>query len=117
MHLIILIICLTCFVKSQVIAQTEFSLEPTQSMLMTGKGIGQDATINPYDGQDCYAVIENIGENALSVRVQQEGKLVEEIVIGSEETRRVILLSGSELYLDPNSTGKTRVRISYEAMV
>ena len=44
-------------------AQTEFVLEPSQSMIMTGKGPGQDATINPYFGEDCFAIIKNIGKS------------------------------------------------------
>ena len=33
-------------------AQTIFELDGQQSMLMTGKGPGQDATINPFEGED-----------------------------------------------------------------
>lgn len=39
-------------------------------MLLYGKGPRQDATINPYDGEDCYALIENFGTVPFSVRIQ-----------------------------------------------
>ncbi|WGK64836.1 hypothetical protein [Croceiramulus getboli] len=95
-------------------AQTEFELDPSQSMLMTGKGAGQDATINPYAGEDCYAVVENIGKRAFSIRVQQKGELIEEIPIKKGEVKKVKLLKGYELYLDPNPRAKVRARVSYE---
>ncbi len=43
-------------------AQTSFDFEPGQCMLLTGKGPGQDGSINPFYGQECIAVVENIGE-------------------------------------------------------
>ena len=58
----------------QLHAQADFELKPGQSMLMFGKGPGQDATINPFEGQDCYAVVENLGRVECAVRVQTMGK-------------------------------------------
>ena len=43
-------------------AQAEFELKPSQSVFVTGMGPGQDATKNPYDGQNCFAIVENIGK-------------------------------------------------------
>jgi len=62
MKILALILCLTVLSHNEVFAQTEFELEPSQSMVITGKGPGQDATINPYYGQACYAIVENTGE-------------------------------------------------------
>ena len=62
MKTLILIFSLTLMTKYDTFAQTEFELKPSQSMLMTGKGPGQDGTINPFDGQDCYAIVENNGK-------------------------------------------------------
>jgi len=98
----------------EVSAQTEFELDPSQSMLMTGKGPGQDATINPYEGEDCYAVVENKGDLSLSIRIQNEGKIIEELIVPKMETKKVKLPKGCELYLDPNSEGKTKAVVSYE---
>lgn len=90
-------------------AQDEFELKPSQSMLMTGKGPGQDATINPYDGQNCYAIVENIGKKEFSIRIQENGKILESIPILKGEVKKVTLLKGLELYLDSNSKAKARV--------
>jgi hypothetical protein len=48
MKTIILLLILNLALQLEVKAQTEFVLEPSQSMIMTGKGPGQDGTINPY---------------------------------------------------------------------
>lgn len=110
------LLLIACFLLafSQTNAQTEFVLDPSQSMLMTGKGAGQDATINPYSGQDCFAIIENIGTVQFSIRVENQGKIVEEIPIEKGEIKKVKLLKGYELYLDPNATSMARARVKYE---
>lgn len=114
MRTLILLLFLMSAVSFTLKAQTEFTLEPSQSMIMTGKGVGQDATINPYFGQDCYAIIENIGKRSFSARIQQSGKIVEEISILESETKKVILLKGYELYLDPNPDGIAKARVGYQ---
>lgn len=95
-------------------AQTEFVLEPSQSMIMTGKGPGQDATINPYFGQECYAIVKNIGKRKFSIRVQQDGKVVEEIAIAKGETKKVKLLKDYRLFLDANPNGIVKASVDYE---
>ena len=95
-------------------AQTEFVLDPYQSMLMTGKGPGQDGTINPYDGKDCYAIIENIGERAFYVRVQKGETILQELTVNAGTLNKVKLLAGNALYLDPNPKGIAKARVSYE---
>lgn len=109
--LVIYFLFLTCF---ELTAQTEFVIEPSQSMIMTGKGAGQDATINPYYGQNCYAIVKNIGKRKFSIRVQKEGKIIEEISIQKGELKKVKLLKGYELYLDPNPKGTAKARVNYE---
>lgn len=95
-------------------AQTEFVLEPSQSMIMTGKGSGQDGTINPYFGQDCYAIVRNIGKRQFSIRVQKKGKIIDEIAILKGELKKIKLLEGYELYLDPNPKGIAKASVDYE---
>ena len=95
-------------------AQTEFTLEPSQSMLMTGKGPGQDGTINPYDDQDCYAIVKNIGQAAFSIRIQKKGKIIREIPILKHEIKKIVLLKGQELYLDPNPIEIAKAVVDYE---
>ncbi len=110
----ILVMCLVLLAYFDMTAQTEFVLEPSQSMIMTGKGVGQDATINPYFGQNCYAIVKNIGKRKFSIRVQQEGKIIEEISILKGELKKVKLLKDYELYLDPNPKGTTKASVDYE---
>lgn len=95
-------------------AQTEFELDPNQSMLMTGKGPGQDGTINPYAGEDCYAIVRNLGEVAFSIRIQQKGEILATIPVGGRETKKVKLLVGQELYLDPETDQMARASVDYE---
>lgn len=114
MKSLIFTISLIFLIQFEVNAQTEFILEPSQSMIMTGKGPGQDGTINPYFGQDCYAIIKNIGKREFTIRVQQAGKVIEEISILKDELKKVKLLKGHELYLDPNPEGIAKASVDYK---
>ncbi|QTN39766.1 hypothetical protein HZ996_11630 [Cryomorphaceae bacterium] len=113
---LLLALSITLFLCFDSSAQTEFVIEPSQSMVMTGKGPGQDATINPYYGQDCYALVENIGKRAFSIRIQQGTGIVEEISIAKDELVKVKLLKGYSLFLDPNPEGVARALVDYEKM-
>ena len=95
-------------------AQVEFELSPDQSMLMFGKGAGQDATINPYEGEDCYALVKNLGEVPFSIRIQQNGKIIETIPVQADENRKIKLLVGYELYLDSESGSMAKASVDYE---
>lgn len=95
-------------------AQTRFNLDRLQSMIMTGKGPGQDATVNPYYGKDCYAVVENAGKRTFSIRIQQQGHILKQIPVLVGEVKRIKLLKGQELYLDPNREGKAEAVVGYE---
>ena len=114
MKVLIVTICLLFLTQLESFAQTEFTLDPSQSMLMTGKGPGQDATINPYDGEDCYAVVQNLGKRTFSIRVQKKGTLIQTKDIRAGEVQKVKLLKGQELYLDPNDKGTTQASVGYE---
>ena len=116
MKTILISLCLSLFSFLDINAQTDFVLEPSQSMLMTGKGAGQDATINPYYGQDCYALIQNIGIRKFSVRIQKDGEIIKELSIGKGKQKKIKLLKGHELYLDPNPKGIAKARIAYEEL-
>lgn len=94
-------------------AQTEFVVEPTQSMLMTGKGPGQDATINPFDGEDCVAIIKNLGDFPMSVRIENGSQLVDETQVDAGTTLRQSLPKGYQLYLDPIKNFTTTVSVDY----
>lgn len=114
MKVLIFIVCSIFLTHFEALAQTEFELEPSQSMIMTGKGPGQDATINPYFGEDCYAIVKNIGEREFSIRIQQEGEVIKEITIPRGELKKVKLLKDHELYLDPNPKGIAKASVAYE---
>ena len=114
MRILALILPLIFLTQIEANAQTEFLIEPSQSMIMTGKGIGQDATINPYFGEDCFALVENIGTRQFSIRIQEGGKIIEEIPIQKGELKKVKLLKTYELYLDPNPKGIAKARVDYE---
>jgi hypothetical protein len=107
---------LAVFGALNVNAQTTFKLEPSQSMIITGKGPGQDATINPYDGQDCYAIIKNIGERKFTVRIQKKGDLISETHVAEGETKKIKLLASHELYLDPNPNGLAEASVDYKPL-
>ena len=88
----------------------------SQSMCITGKGPGQDGAINPYAGKACIAVVENMGNNRFSIRVQSKGKIVAQIPIKPNETKEVRLPKGTELYFDSDLKTKAKVdfkRIAY----
>ncbi len=110
----ILLVSLVFLAYFEMTAQTEFLLDTSQSMIMTGKGAGQDATINPYFGQDCYAIVKNIGKRKFSIRVQQQGEIIEVISILQGELKEVKLLKDYELYLDPNPKGTTKASVDYK---
>ena len=101
-----------CF-QAKMNAQTILEIDERQSMLMTGKGPGQDATINPFQGEDCYAIIENLGKEFFSVRIQEKGKIIEIIKIKPKKKMRIKLLSDQELYLDGETKNRARASVSY----
>lgn len=105
--LLMLLLPLTAF------AQNEFELEPSQSMLMTGKGPGQDATINPYAGQDCFATVINIGTSEVSARVQKKGEVINTFSILGGNSFTFKLLKDQELYLDANDKEMAKAKVGY----
>jgi hypothetical protein len=115
MRLLVLIFLAFCF-QSEIYAQTIFELDGSQSMLMTGKGPGQDATINPFQGEDCYAIIENLGNELFSVRIQQQGIIVKIIAVKPMKKKKIKLLSSQELYLDSETKSSTKASVSYQAL-
>lgn len=86
-----------------------FELSPAQSMSITGLEIGQDAANNPYVNGSSLGKIKNIGKSSFTIRIQNDGVIIESIDINPKETKEVILLKGHELYLDSASKGKAQV--------
>lgn len=113
---ILFLILLACCTQAEISAQSIFELDGSQSMLMTGKGPGQDATVNPFQGEDCYAIIENLGSGLFSIRIQQNGEIVQVISVEPGEKKKIKLLSGQELYIDPETKNSTRASVSYKGL-
>lgn len=86
-----------------------FELDPQQSMLITGKGEGQDAAVNPYAGQKSIAAVTNIGDSLFSVRIQQNGEILEETALLPGVTKQFTLEPGQELYLDTEAKSRSKV--------
>jgi hypothetical protein len=97
-------------------AQTEFELKASQSMCITGKGPGQDGAKNPFAGQNCVAIVDNIGSRTFSIRVQSNGEIVKTIPIAKGETKKVNLLKGYELYFDTDDNSSAKARVNFEKM-
>lgn len=86
-----------------------FELSSNQSMLMTGKGPGQDGAINPYFGTKCLAVVKSLSSNTFEVRIQSDGEIIEIISLSGKEKKEIILEPGYELYLDTDTEVNVKV--------
>ncbi|SDG95055.1 hypothetical protein [Psychroflexus sediminis] len=112
-----LLLCcmISLFSSEKVAAQVEFELKPSQSMSITGKGPGQDAAINPFEGQDCIVLVENIGNIAFAVRTQQKGQKNLKIkTVEPGTSQNIDLPKGYELYLDNTSEGLAKARLNFK---
>ncbi|MBZ9652858.1 hypothetical protein [Psychroflexus montanilacus] len=111
-----LLLCgvISLFSVEDTTAQVEFELKPSQSMSITGKGPGQDAANNPFEGEDCLVLVENIGNLRFAVRTQQKGQnnlKTQDVDPGTTET--IHLPKGYELYLDTTDEGTAKARLSF----
>ena len=89
--------------------QTYLELTPEQSMLIIGKGPGQDAAINPYQGEKSIALVKNLEGARFNVRIQRQGSIIDQIEVRLHETKEFILEAEDELYLDTEVNAKARV--------
>jgi hypothetical protein len=109
MKKLLLIICIGLMTPYVMSAQTTIALDGNQSMFITGKGPGQDGAINPYSKSDSFGIVQNIGKNDFSIRIQKEGKIIREITVKLKETKKVKLLKGYEMYFDSELEAKVKV--------
>lgn len=86
-----------------------FELAPSQSLSITGKGLGEAAAVNPYKNGNSIAVIKNLGKNKFTIRVEYQGKLFQTRVLEANKTTKIALRQGSELYLDSDLVAKAKV--------
>ena len=91
-----------------------FELTNGQSMCMIGKGVGQDATINPYANEEfSYALIENIGAFKFNIRVESIDKERREFIIKPKDLAVVKLYRYDILYFDSLTIEKAEAKIKY----
>ena len=91
-----------------------FELTNGQSMCMFGKGIGQDATINPYANEELsYALIENIGTVKFNIRVESIDEERREFIIKPKDIVVVKLNRNNILYFDSLTIENAKAKIKY----
>ena len=91
-----------------------FELTNGQSMCMIGKGVGQDATINPYANEEfSYALIENIGTFKFNIRVESIYEERREFIIKPKDIVVVKLYRNNILYFDSLTIEKAEAKIKY----
>lgn len=109
----VLLLLSLLFIGTQLsFAQDIIELEPLDSMSIAGKGPGQDAAINPYLGKDSVAIVENIGKNEFSIRIQKKGEILETIEIKKGEKKKINLYKGYEMYFDAKK--KTIAKVEFK---
>ena len=107
------LIILLLFIPLVSFGQT-FELTNGQSMCMIGKGMGQDATINPYANEEfSYALIENIGTVKFNIRVESIEKERREFIIKPKDIVVVKLYRNNILYFDSLTVEKAEAKIKY----
>ncbi|MFL2607282.1 MAG: hypothetical protein ACJ0PA_01185 [Flavobacteriaceae bacterium] len=91
-----------------------FELTNGQSMCMIGKGMGQDATINPYANEEfSYALIENIGTVKFNIRAESIDEERREVIIKPKDIVVVKLYRNNILYFDSLTAEKAEAKIKY----
>ena len=91
-----------------------FELTNGQSMGMIGKGMGQDATINPYANEEfSYALIENIGTVKFNIRAESIDEERREVIIKPKDIVVVKLYRNNILYFDSLTAEKAEAKIKY----
>lgn len=112
MQKLLLLLAVIILAQYEVTSQSIIELDPKSNMSITGKGPGQDAAINPYLGTDCFGIVKNIGKNNFVIRIQKDGKILEQISVKPKENKKIVLLKGYELYLDSTLKAKAKVVFS-----
>ena len=107
------LLILLLFIPLVSFSQT-FELTNGQSMCMMGKGVGQDATINPYANEEfSYALIENIGTFKFNIRVESIDEERREFIIKPKDIVVVKLYRNNILYFDSLTIEKAEAKIKY----
>ncbi|MTB51130.1 hypothetical protein [Lewinella sp. W8] len=83
--------------------------EANQSMAITGKGPGQDAVENPFADEASVAVVNNRGRSSILARVKTRDGRLGTTPIPPKKKRSLVILPGTELYLDSPAAGKVKI--------
>lgn len=95
------------------LAQT-FEITNGQSMCIIGKGVGQDATVNPYaDEEFSFALVENIGSVEFQIRVESTINELRQFPIKPNGLVVIKLNRGDVLYFDALTKEKVEATIKY----
>lgn len=90
-------------------AQDTIALDTGDSMCIAGKGPGQDGAINPYLGEDSIAVVENVGKNEFSIRIQKKGEIINTIKASPGWAVEVKLRKDHVMYFDSATKAMAKV--------
>ena len=91
-----------------------YELSNGQSMCMTGKGAGQDATINPYaDEEFSFALVENMGAVEFQIRIESPQRASKEFPIQPKGLVVIKLNREDILYFDSLTKEKAQATIKY----
>ena len=112
MRIPFLLLVLATLFQSCSTSKATIELDPLQSMVISGKGPGQDGTINPYLDTTSKAHVKNLGPAQFDIRVQNDGKIIDIFPIEANTTKTLILNQGDELYFDTDLATTTEVRFS-----
>lgn len=93
-------------------SKSVFDLGANQSMLIIGKGPGQDAAVNPYADEESIALVRNTGGQYLYVRIQEGERFLKQEPLMPGEEKEFLLLPGYRLYLDTERTG-TKAKVTF----
>ncbi len=103
--------------SSVLYGQDSIEFESNQSMCISGKGAGQDGAINPYLGQDCYAIVKNKGVDTFTVRVEKgERNIIQSFDIKKNQIKKILLKKDMVLYIDTDIIENAIAEISFEAI-
>ena len=78
-------------------------------MGMIGQGPGRDGAINPYDGETSVAVVKNLGEHPISVRIERPDRGLELFNVAPKTKKSFVLQAEDKLFFDSEKKTKTKL--------
>ncbi len=106
-HLTLFFAILTVFSCAN--GKNSFELAPSQSMGMVGQGPGRDGAINPYERETSMAIIKNLGENDIGIRIERPGQPRELFTISPKTKKSFVLAPKDKLFFDSEKATRTKL--------